>query len=172
MRCCLTLFAAVFAAVAMPALAGVEAPVVSIKQIAELPTPLPFPYDGAANADADVAHAFQLAKTSGKRVLIELGGNWCADCRILVGVMQLPEVKAFIDRNYEIVNVDIGRFDRNLDIPERFGIQKLVAVPVVIVADADGQKLNVSDASELENTQHLTPQGIADWFARWAKPNP
>ena len=37
------------------------------------------PYDEAANADAKVAAAFARAQKSHKRVLIDLGGNWCVD---------------------------------------------------------------------------------------------
>src|SRR3954463_8754670 len=81
------------------------APKLHITQSKELPTPLPFPYDEKANATADVDAAFARARASGKRVLIDLGGNWCPDCRILSGVMELPEVKPFVAQHFETVAV-------------------------------------------------------------------
>ena len=88
---------ACFVATLAVADAAMTAPHVRIAETKQLPTPLPYPYDEMANADAAVDAAFARAKTNGKRVLVDLGGNWCPDCRILAGVMALPEVKPFLD---------------------------------------------------------------------------
>lgn len=151
--------------------AAVTAPRVHIASMKELPTPLPFPYNEHADANAAVAAAFARAAKSGKRVLIHLGGNWCADCRILDGVMELPEMKPFMAEHFEMVMVDVGRFNKNLQIPARWGLGRLEkGVPTVIIADADGKAVNISNAADLESARSMTPQGIADWLARWAKP--
>lgn len=154
-----------------PASAAVQAPRIHITDLKRLPTPLPYPYDETANADAQVAAAFARAAKNGKRVLIHLGGNWCGDCRILDAVMELPEMKPFMARYYEMVMVDVGRFNKNMHIPARWGLGRLAkGVPTVIIADADGKAVNISNAADLENARSMTPQGIADWLARWAKP--
>jgi thiol-disulfide isomerase/thioredoxin len=144
------------------------APHVHLRSNAELPVPLPLPYDEQANAAAQVEGAFKRAQQTGKRVLIDFGGNWCPDCRILAGVMRLPEVKSFIDSHYEIATVDVGRFDKNLDVVKRFGIQKLKGVPTVVVAEANGATLNVTNSADLANARAMSPQGITNWLARWA----
>ena len=144
------------------------APQVRLRSNAELPVPLPLPYNEQANAAAQVEGAFMRAKQTGKRVLIDFGGNWCPDCRILAGVMRLPEVKSFIESHYEVATVDVGMFDKNLDVVRRFGIQKLSGVPTVVVAEANGTTLNVTNSADLANARAMSPQGIADWLARWA----
>ncbi len=90
------------------AAAPAKAPKVSIASFTQLKTPLPYPYDEKADADAGaasakVAAANARAKASGKLLLIDLGGNWCGDCRILAATMDLPEMKTFVDRHYETV---------------------------------------------------------------------
>ena len=40
--------------------------------------------------------------------MIDLGGNWCADCRIMSGLMELPEMHSFLAAHYEIATVDVG----------------------------------------------------------------
>jgi thiol-disulfide isomerase/thioredoxin len=84
------------------ALAGTAAaappPKVSIASYAQLKTPLPYPYDEKADASAALDKALARAKANGKRVLIDLGGNWCGDCRILAATLELPEMKAFVNR--------------------------------------------------------------------------
>ncbi len=147
------------------------APKVHIATLQELPVPLPYPYDEARNADADVAAAKAKAKASHKLLLIELGGNWCGDCRVLAGVMDLPEVKKFVDAHYVEVSVDVGRFDRNLQIPARYGITKrLEGVPSLLIVDPKTDKLlNAGRVSALADARSMTPQALADWLAQWTK---
>src|SRR5262249_53707867 len=121
----------VFLVFPLAAVAAESGPRVSVQKLEALPTPLPFPYDENADAAARLDKAFTSAKRSGKRVLIDFGGNWCPDCRILAGVMDLPEVKSYVARHFEVVSVDVGRFNRNLELAQRFGIPKLHGVPTV-----------------------------------------
>src|SRR5688572_26147747 len=98
MRTLLALFLLVLSPLA--ALAAPAGPQVHIADTKSLPTPLPLPYDEKADAPARVAEAFARAKKNGKRVLIDFGGNWCPDCRILAGVLNLPEVKSYVAKHY------------------------------------------------------------------------
>ena len=164
----LTLFAVFgLAATAMAA----PAPRVGIASFAQLQTPLPYPYDEAANANALVAAARARARAHHKLLLIDLGGNWCADCRILAGTIALPEVKAFVDAHYELVTVDVGHFDKNLQIPARYGItRRLEGVPSLLVVDPKTDALlDKGHVSALEDARSMTPQALADWLAGWTR---
>jgi thiol-disulfide isomerase/thioredoxin len=146
------------------------APKVSIASLAYLPVVERTPYNPNANAAAAVDAAFARARKNGKRVLIDLGGNWCPDCIVLANLMLLPELKSFLAAHFEIVSVDVGRFDKNLQIPARFGVtQRLEGVPSVIVAEPDGRFVNPGHIAALADARHMTPQAIADWLALWAK---
>ncbi len=147
------------------------APKVHIATLAELPTPLPYPYEETANADEAIAAAKAKAQASDRLLLIDLGGNWCADCRILAGVMDLPEVKAFLDEHYVEVTVDVGRFNRNLQVAAHYGITKrLEGVPSVLIVDPKTDRLiNEAHVSALADARSMTPQALADWLAQWTK---
>jgi thiol:disulfide interchange protein len=161
--------AAIAALTALPCLAATALKVTSISALAELTVP-DRPYDETANADATVDAAFARAKAEHKLVLIDLGGNWCPDCRILAGVMDLPEVKSFVAAHYVTVSVDVGRFNKNLQIPARFGItQRLEGVPSVLIATPDGALVDQGHVAALADARSMTPQAIADWLAQWAK---
>ena len=143
------------------------APRLSISSLSELEVP-DAPFQVNANADADVDAAFARARRDGKRVMIDLGGNWCADCRILAGLMELPELRAFLASHYELVSVDVGRFDKNLQIPARFGITaRLEGVPAILVATPQGELVNPGRISAIEDARRMTPQALADWLAQW-----
>lgn len=155
-----------------PALAE-PAPRLALGTIAELPVYERYPYDEAASpaaTGAAVSAAFDRAKKNGKLVLIDLGGNWCGDCVVLANIMLLPEMKPFMAAHYEVVSVDVGRFNKNLEIPARFGFTKrLIGVPTVLIATADGKLVNGGDVFALADARHLTPQAVADWLAKWTK---
>jgi len=155
---------------ALPADAA-TAPKLKLADLKNLPVVVTHPYDEHADANAAVAAAFAKASVSRKRVLIDLGGNWCGDCLVLANLMQLPELKSFLKAHYEMVSVDVGRFDKNLQVPARFGITKrLEGVPAILIVEPDGKTLvDAGHVAALADARHMTPQGLADWLAQWVK---
>ena len=145
------------------------APQMGISSFAQLSTPLPFPYDETADADVAVAKAKAQARAEHKLLLIDLGGNWCGDCRVLAGTMERPELKAFVDQHYVLVSVDIGRMTKNLQIPGHYGVDpKKGGVPNLLIVNPHTDKLIDADhTAALEDARHMTPQALADWLAQW-----
>ena len=75
-------------------------------------------------------------------------------------------------RDYEVVLVDVGRMDRNLQIPGRYGITDHLAggVPALLVVDPKTDKLlDGGHISALEDARNMTPQALADWLAQWTR---
>ena len=156
------------ASVALPAAAPISAPRVGIASFEALPKPLPLPYH-AGDAKSAIAAARARAVKAHKRVLIDLGGNWCLDCRLLAGVMELPQMRGFVARQFEVVTVDVGRFDQNMDIPASYGIKgRLQGVPAVLIVDPKTNSLvNAGRETALADARAMTPQAVADWLAGW-----
>lgn len=153
-----------------PVLAATPTPKLSITSLQQLPIMTMRPYDEKADANSQVDRAFAKAKKSGKRVLIDLGGNWCPDCIVLANFLQLPEMRRFMDAHYEVAMVDVGRFDRNLQVPARFGFKtRLKGVPTLLIATPDGKLVNRDDVFATTNARGMTPQSLADYLAKYAK---
>ncbi|HEU4961157.1 MAG TPA: thioredoxin family protein [Sphingomonas sp.] len=169
MRLALASLAAIAAAGAALAAPGhAPSPRVAIAVFDQLPKPLPLPYDGQADAAKAVAAAKARARAEHKLLLIDLGGNWCLDCRILAGTMALPRLKPFLDKHFVEVMVDVGRFDKNLAIPAHYGISKMQGVPAVLIVDPRTDRLvNAGHAEALADARHMNPQALADWLAQW-----
>lgn len=158
------------AGVALMAGASAPAPTLPITDLKDLPVVTLHPYDENADANAAVAAAFDRAKKSHKRVLLDLGGNWCGDCIVLANLMRLPAMNKFVNAHYEVAAVDVGRFDKNLQIPARFGYtQRLTGVPTVLVATPDGKLVNDGHVFALSDARHMTPQSLAAYLAEWTK---
>ena len=162
---------AALALAAAGAASAAPAPAVSIQSFTQLKLPLPYPYEEKADANAQVAAAKASAKAQGKLLLIDLGGNWCGDCRVLAATMDLPELKAFVEAHYQVVSVDVGRFDKNLQVPAHYGItQRLEGVPALLIVDPRSDKLlDGGHIAALADARHMTPQALADWLAQWTQ---
>ena len=85
--------------------------------------------------------------------------------------MDLPQLSKFIAANYEVAIVDVGRFDKNLDIPARYGIKgRMEGVPSVLIVDPRSDRLiNQGHTAALADARSMTPQALADWLAGWTK---
>ena len=88
---------------------------------------------------------------------------------MLANFVEQPSVKKFVAAHYEWVTVDVGRFDRNLQIPARFGLtRRLTGVPTIIIATPDGKQLNQNDVFVLSDARAMTPQAVANYLAKYA----
>ena len=163
-------FAALLTVAAALALGAAAPPVLPITDLKNLPIVEKAPYDESANADAVVADAFARAKKSRKLVMLDLGGNWCPDCIILANVMHLPAMQKFMKDHYEFASVDVGRFDKNLQVPAKFGYkERLKGVPTILVATPDGKLINDGNVFALTDARHMTPQSLAQYLSQRAK---
>lgn len=124
------------------------------------------PFNESADAHADVALALSRAAATHKYVLLDFGGNWCPDCRVTSGVMQMKEVQPWIAKNFVVVPIDVGRFTKNLDIAATYGL-KIRAVPTMVVLDATGKVLNAGNPAALSDARSMSPQAIVDTLNGW-----
>ena len=128
-----------------------------------------FLYDPNADAKADVAAAFTAAKASGKRVLIDYGADWCPDCHSLAAYMEGAAGTALIDRSFEVVRVDVGYWDHNLDVAGQYGDAIAKGIPAVVVYAADGKLIGSSADGSLASARGMSEAEVLAKLAAWAK---
>ena len=81
----------------------------------------------------------------------------------------MPEMRRFMEAHYEEVLVDVGRFNRNLQIPARFGItERLKGVPALLIVTPDGKLVNGDNIFATADARSMTPQALAAYLAKYA----
>ena len=128
----------------------------------------PRPYHAERNAAQDVDAALERAKLRGNRVLLVMGANWCHDSRGLAAKFEKPQFQTLIDLNYELVYVDVGMKNRNIDIAQRYGINDIVGTPTVLVLTADGVLLNRDTAPTWRNADSRSDEETLTYFTAFA----
>jgi len=128
----------------------------------------PRPYDKKAKAWQDVDATFSRARRSGKRVLLVMGANWCHDSRALAAQFEKPAFQTLINDNYELVYVDVGQKNRNIDIAQVYGIDDIVGTPTVLILDAKGALLNAETAPTWRNAASRSEAEVMTYFTAYA----
>ena len=123
----------------------------------------PWPYNEQADATADVQHAIAAAQVDHKKVLLVFGANWCPDCRALDKAMH-GSSQHLIESEFEVVKIDVGNFDKNLPLANRYGNPIAKGIPAVVVVGARNQVLYSTKGGELANAGQMTEQSIYDFL--------
>ena len=126
----------------------------------------PLPYDESADAKAAVQQALTVARTRGLPVLLIFGANWCEDCRALDRALKAGKGAELVGGAFELVKVDVGNFDRNLDLAVAYGNPIGKGIPAAVLLSADNRVLYATRAGELANARRMSDSGIYDFLSR------
>jgi thioredoxin-related protein len=126
-------------------------------------------YDTKADAKVLIAAAVEQAKRENQRVLVMFGGNWCGWCHKLHELFKSDkDIAKTLLYEYQLVLIDIGKFDKNLDIATGYGADLSKAgVPYLAVLDANGKALTTQDTGALEDGDHHDPKKVTAFLDKW-----
>lgn len=126
------------------------------------------PYDPAADAKTQVKSALSAGKQDHKPTLLIFGANWCGDCRALDTSLHSEKNAALIAKRFEVVKVDVGNWDHNLDIAEAYGNPIEKGIPAAVVVSPEGKIVYTTKLGELANARKMSDEGIYDFFSKAA----
>jgi protein disulfide-isomerase len=124
----------------------------------------PLPYNEAANAKAEVEQALAAASAAKLAVLLVFGANWCEDCRALDTALKSKRNAELISKEFLVVKVDVGNFDRNLGLAAQYGNPIKRGIPAAVVLSPSNQVLYATRAGELSNARRMSETGIYEFF--------
>lgn len=123
------------------------------------------PYDETADAKAGISRAFAVAQQGGKQVLLVFGANWCKDCRELDKALH-GKSQALIDGKFVVVKIDVGNFDKNLDLAEAYGNPIKKGIPAAVVLTSDNRILYSTKGGELADARSMGDNGVYEFFSK------
>ena len=123
----------------------------------------PTPEVASTDLHAALAKAAQLHK----RIILDFGGNWCGDCVALDKYFHQERNASLLKANFILVDINIGRFDRNADIAKTYGVPLEKGVPALAVLDSEGHTLYSQKNGEFEAMRSLSPNALTDFLNHW-----
>ncbi|HEY6972079.1 MAG TPA: thioredoxin family protein [Candidatus Angelobacter sp.] len=122
-------------------------------------------YRADANAQQEIAQAITAATKEHKRILLVFGASWCSDCYALDYGFHQPRVEPLLNSNFKVVHVDVGRYDRNLNLVKKYHVDLEKGVPSLAVLTPAGGVLYAT--AEFERARLMTEQDIVDFLSAW-----
>jgi len=133
------------------------------------PEASPFDTNPTLVAQDAVDKVLESAALTGKHAMIVMGANWCHDSRALAGWFETPRFEALLKENYSVAYIDVGQKDRNIDVAQRFGLDKIVGTPTVVVTNSRGDVLNLDTAVTWRHSASRTEDEIFTAFEALAQ---
>src|SRR6058998_3849346 len=131
------------------------------------------PYDRHADAHKDIQTALTEAQADGKLVLLDFGANWRLDCIVLSHLFEDQSVRPFLDDNFHVVSVDVGNWDRNLDVSQRYGSPiDGGGIPALVILAGSGEVVASTKNGAMADARTATAREVLDYLKGWAALKP
>jgi len=124
-------------------------------------------YNPQADAKQEIKEALERARREHKNVILVFGGNWCYDCHVLDLAFHHPEIEPTLKAHYIVVHVDVGEYDKNLDLAEQYQVPLKKGVPALAVLASDGKLLYSQRGGEFEAARSLAPEDVLAFLKKW-----
>ncbi len=128
-------------------------------------------YPAADRAKTDLSAALAAAGANRKRVILDFGGNWCADCHVLDYYFHDATNGSLLDANYILVHINIGRMNENLDIAGRYLIPLRKGVPALAILGSHGELLYSQRTGEFQAMRAMQSSAVTDFLLHWRNPD-
>ena len=122
-------------------------------------------YKADANAAQDIRRALATAVKQHKNVLLDFGGNWCIDCHVLDNAFHQPRIAPLLNSNYIVVHVDVGKYEKNLDLAKKYHVNLEKGVPSLAVLDSLGKVLY--GTSDFERAHLMSEDDVIQFLDKW-----
>jgi thioredoxin 1 len=137
------------------------------KQGLPAPTERRVIYPENVDARAEIAEALAKAAKTHRRVILVFGGNWCYDCHALDAAFRSTEIAPIVNKNFVVVHVNIGEYDKNLDLAEKYDVPLKRGVPASAVLESNGTLLYSQKQGEFESAKRISKEDVVLFLEKW-----
>jgi thioredoxin-related protein len=124
-------------------------------------------FDPNRDAAGDIQAAIAEAQRTGKRILVDIGGDWCQYCHQMDQLFQEhPELLELRDNSFITVAVYYGTDKKNEQVLSHY--PKLEGIPHFYVLDGRGSVLHSQHLLELRKGGKYDPDKMKEFLTKWS----
>ena len=126
-------------------------------------------YDSTRDPFIDGSAALKLAQETKRRVLIEVGGNWCSWCLQLDKFLaENHQLREQLHRYFVILKVNVSEVNDNAEFLA--GFPKPLGYPHIYISEADGRIIFSKDTAQLLENSRYSVQRFQQFINKWKLP--
>lgn len=123
-------------------------------------------YDPARDPFADGHAAIKLAKQTSRRILIEVGGDWCKWCHIMDRFFDNnPDIKEKLHQAFVILKINVSDANDNSKFLSSF--PDPLGYPHMYVSEIDGNLLLSKDTADFMHNGNYSRERFISFINRW-----
>lgn len=127
-------------------------------------------FDPARNAAKDIDNAIKDATKSHKRIILDVGGEWCIWChRLDTLFIKNPDLYKYMNNHFVYVKVNMSRENRNKEVLSKY--PPIPGYPHWFVLDSDGKLLKSESSGEFEEGKGHSPKKVMAFLKEWTIKN-
>lgn len=127
--------------------------------------------DPLRNPAEDLQAAIETAKKENKRIILDIGGEWCIWCRWLDEYfIKNSELTKFRDENFIWLKVNMSSENENSEFLSAY--PQPAGYPHLYVLETDGKLLHSQGTAELEEKKSYNMQKLLDFLKTWSPQTP
>ncbi len=124
-------------------------------------------YDPQRDALQDGRDAIKLASATNRRILIELGGDWCKWCLLLDRFLNKnPEIKTQLHQTFVLLKVNVSDENDNSAFLKVF--PQTLGYPHMYITESNGKLLLSKDTAQFLVNGQYSVKRFKAFFKRWA----
>lgn len=125
-------------------------------------------YDTSLDGMKQINKAISEAKSQGKHVFIQYGGNWCSWCiRFDAFCKSDTAIMKVLNSNYVPIKLNYSPENKNEEANKYLGNPIRFGFPVFIIIDGNGKVLHIQDSALLEEGQGYNHKKVIGFFMNW-----
>lgn len=124
-------------------------------------------FDPTRNANNDLQEAVVKAQKENKRIILDVGGEWCVWCRNMdFFFLRNADLAKLRDKNFVWLKINFSETNENKEFLAKYPAIK--GYPHLFVLDKDGAFLHSQDTSPLEQEKSYNLQKFTDFLKEWS----
>lgn len=126
-------------------------------------------YDPTRDPQTDIQAAIKEAKQRKVNILLDLGGDWCPDCRRLDAfLLANPSLQKMVKEKFVLVKVYVGDERDNSEFLRQ--LPQFNWVPYFFVVSPQGKILASKDTRDLSTSNKFDAKKMELFLKRWSRP--
>lgn len=123
-------------------------------------------FDPSRDPFEDLKVTVEEAGRSNKRIILDVGGDWCVWChRIDAFMNSSEEIKSLLEMNYLILKVNFSKENKNEKFLSQF--PAIEGYPHFFVLEKDGVLLHSQNTGELEKDKDYSKEKFITFLNKW-----
>lgn len=123
-------------------------------------------FDPIRNPKADLKEAVELAKNTNKRIILDVGGEWCIWChRIDAFIYNTDEIKSLLEENFIVLKINYSKENKNEKFLSQYS--QVAGYPHFFVLDEEGKLLHSQNTGELEKDKDYDKDKFIAFLNKW-----